>query len=100
MIIIIIITSVYYCYYFYHKFYLAEKEKATGLEGGFTKKTVWTCLYACYLCTNFLFVCLFVVKNFCFLEFINCVCKFEKNKNKNLLKKIIKNIFLRNSFRK
>ena len=35
-----------------------------------------------------LFVCLFLVKNFyVFLEFNNCVCKFCKNKNKNLLKK-------------
>ena len=24
-------------------------EKTTGWEGGFTNKTVWTCLYACYL---------------------------------------------------
>ena len=31
--------------------------------------------------------CLFVVKNFYVLEFNNCVCKFDKNKNKNLLKK-------------
>ena len=53
----------------------------------FTNKTVCTCLYACYLCTNFLFVCLFVVKNFYVLEFNNCVCKFDKNKNENLLKK-------------
>ena len=38
---------------------LEEKEKATGWEGGFTNKTVWTCLYACYLDNNF-FVCFFV----------------------------------------
>ena len=31
--------------------------------------------------------CLFVVKNFYILEFNNCVCKFDKNKNKNLFKK-------------
>ena len=24
-------------------------EKTMGWEGGFTNKTVWTCLYACYL---------------------------------------------------
>ena len=40
---------------------LEEKEKTMGWEGGFTDKTVWTCLYACYLCTKFFF-CLF-----CFL---------------------------------
>ena len=28
---------------------LEEKEKTTGWEGGFTNKTVWTCLYECYL---------------------------------------------------
>ena len=38
---------------------LGEKQKATEWHGDFTNKTVWTCLYACYLCTNFLFVCLF-----------------------------------------
>ena len=27
---------------------------------------------------------MFVVKNFDVLEFNNCVCKFDKNKNKNL----------------
>ena len=37
---------------------LEEKEKAMGWEGGFTNKTVRTCLYACYLDNNF-FVCLF-----------------------------------------
>ena len=37
-----------------------KKEKATGWEGGFTNKTVWTYLYAYYLYNNFLFVCLFV----------------------------------------
>ena len=37
---------------------LEEKEKAMGWEGGFTNKTVRTCLYACYLDNNFL-VCLF-----------------------------------------
>ena len=31
--------------------------------------------------------CLFVVKNFYVLEFNNCVCKFDKNKNENLFKK-------------
>ena len=31
--------------------------------------------------------CLFVVKNFYVLEFNNCVCKFDKNKNENLNKK-------------
>ena len=36
-----------------------------------------------------LFICFFLVENFYvyFLEFNNCVCKFDKNKNKNLLKK-------------
>ena len=59
-------------------------------------------VYSCYLCTNFfgffsffyvcLFICFFLVENFyiCFLEFNNCVCKFDKNKNKNLLKKNLK----------
>ena len=50
-----------------------EKEKATGWEGGFANKKVWTCLHACYLYNNF-FVCLFVFwlfscKYFFFLEF-------------------------------
>ena len=49
--------------------------------------TVCTCLYACYVCTNVYFrnvnFCS-VVKNFWFLEFIYCVCKFDKNKDKNL----------------
>ena len=36
-----------------------------------------------------LFICFFLVENFnvYFLEFNNCVCKFDTNKNKNLLKK-------------
>ena len=36
-----------------------------------------------------LFICFFLVENLYvyFLEFNNCVCKFDKNKNKNLLKK-------------
>ena len=32
---------------------LEEKEKSTGQEGGFTNKTVWTCLYACYLSLSY-----------------------------------------------
>ena len=48
-----------------------------------------TCLYAYYLCTNFNFwnvdFC-FVVKKLYVLELNNCVCKFDKNKNKNLNK--------------
>ena len=37
----------------------------------------------------FFFFCLFFVKNFFvfFLEFNNCVCKFDENKNENLFKK-------------
>ena len=38
---------------------IEEKVKAMEWEGGFTNKTVWTCLYACYLYNNF-FVCLFI----------------------------------------
>ena len=49
----------------------------------FTNKTVCTYLYACYLCPFFLFV----VKNFYVLGLNNCVCKFDKNKSKNLFKK-------------
>ena len=61
-----------------------KKEKATGWEGGFTNKTVWTYLYAYYLYNNFLFVCLFVFWSFsCKDSFF--VCKFDENKNKNLL---------------
>ena len=52
-------------------------------RGGFTNKTVWTCLYAYYLYNNF-FVCLFVFWS-CFLEFrkakaaidIQCSIKFS-----------------------
>ena len=47
---------------------LEEKEKTTGWERGFTNKTAWTCLYACYLCINFFFVCLFLG---CFLPKIS-----------------------------
>ena len=90
--IIIIINSVYY-YYLNHKCYLEEKEKATGWEGVFTNKTVWTCLCMfMHLCTNF-FCCCFIFlfvscKKFVFFfsEFNNCLCKFDKNKNENLLK--------------
>ena len=75
---------------------LEEKEKATGWEGCFINKTVWTCLYACCLYNNFFFVvCLFfcflvvfLVKNFVF-TISDCVCKFDENKNKHLLKEII-----------
>ena len=37
----------------------------------------------------YLFICFFLVENFYvyFLEFNNCVCKFDKNRNKYLLKK-------------
>ena len=45
---------------------LEKKEKATGWEGGFTNKKVWTCLYACYLYNN-VFVCLFVCFSVVFL---------------------------------
>ena len=41
-----------------------------------------------FLVVVVVFVCLFVVKNFYVLEFNNDVCKFYKNKNKNLLKKV------------
>ena len=43
-------------------------------------------LFFMFVC---LFICFFLVENFYvyFLEFNNCVCKFDKNKNKNLLKK-------------
>ena len=61
---------------------LEEKEKTTGWERGFTNKTAWTCLYACYLCINFFF-CLFVswlllAKNFdafleCTIVFVNSI---------------------------
>ena len=80
--IIVIINSVF-SFYFYRKCYLEEKETATGWEGGFTNKTVWTCIYASYLCTNFFFcmcVCFFFYflvvsckKNFSFSRFSNCV---------------------------
>ena len=41
---------------------------------------------------------LFVVKNFYVLEFNNYVCKFDKNKNKNLLKKKNSSEFLKSLF--
>ena len=56
---------------------------------------VFFCFVFCCCC---LFVYLFVScrKFLCFfgffLEFNNCVCKFDKNKNKNLLKKKKKNL--------
>ena len=83
-IIIIIITSAINAI-------LEEKEKAKGWEGGFPNKTVWTCLYACYLYKNF-FVCLFAVWSFSckksfFFRIYSCVCKFDENKNENWLKK-------------
>ena len=61
---------------------LEEKEKAMGCESGFTDKTLWKCLYTCYLCTKFFFVCyvfwLFLVKNFyifleCTIAFVNLI---------------------------
>ena len=71
---------------------LEGKEKATEREGGLSNKTVWTCLYACYLYNNF-FVCLFVFWSFSckmfFFRIYNCVFKFDENKSKNLLKKRI-----------
>ena len=54
---------------------LEEKEKATGWEGGFTNKTVWTCLYACYLYNNF-FVSLFFgrfLEKKIFFRIYNCL---------------------------
>ena len=70
---------------------LEKKEKRTRWEGGFTNKTVWACLYAYYLCTNFFLLACFLVvsckKFLCFFRLYNCVCKFDKTKDKNLLKK-------------
>ena len=75
MIIIIIIISII-------NDILEEKEKTTWWERGFANKTAWTCLYACYLCSNFfLFVCFLVAscqKFRCFFRVYNCVCKFDK----------------------
>ena len=34
---------------------ILEGKKATGSQGSFTNKTVWTCFYACSLCTIFFF---------------------------------------------
>ena len=69
---------------------LEKKEKRTRWEGGFTNKTVWACLYAYYLCTNFFLLACFLVvsckKFLCFFRLYNCVCKFDKTKDKNLLK--------------
>ena len=89
--IIVIINSVF-SFYFYRKCYLEEKETATGWEGGFTNKTVWTCIYASYLCANFFFcMCacfffyfwLFLVKKFLVFQDLTIVfCKFDKNENK------------------
>ena len=66
---------------------LDEKEKAMGWEGGFTNKTVWTCSYACYLCTSVLFVWFWVVsckKIYVFLEFtivfVNLIMKIKIKK--------------------
>ena len=58
IIIIIIISTI--------NVILEEKVKATEWEGGFTNKTVWTCLYAYYLYNNFfcLFISLFVFRSF------------------------------------
>ena len=80
-IIIIIIISI--------NAILEEKEKPTRWESSFTNKTVWTCLYACYLYNNFLclLVWSFSCKTFFFFRIYNCVCTFDENKNKNLFKK-------------
>ena len=50
---------------------------------------IFVLTFFCFVC----FFCLFFVKNFFvfFLEFNNCVCKFDENKNENLFKKT--NIF-------
>ena len=53
-------------------------------------------VYACYLCGNF-FLFVSRKKLLCFfLEFNSCVCKFDRNKNKNLLKKKINEDFIKN----
>ena len=88
LLFIIIIITVFIIIYIINAI-LEEKEKAIGWEVGFTNKTVWTCLYTCYLCTNF-FVCLFCFLFFfknVFFRIYNCFCKFNKNKNKSLLKR-------------
>ena len=54
---------------------------------------MWTCLYACYLCTNFFLFCFLVVsckKFISFLEFNDGVCKFGKKKTKKQQKFIKK----------
>ena len=53
---------------------LEEKEKAKWWESGFTNKTVWTCSYACHM-----------QKISVFFRIYNSVCKFDKNKNENLV---------------
>ena len=65
------------------------KRKSNG-GGGWLYLLIKQCVHVymhVIFVLNFLFVCLFVVKNFYVLEFSNCVCKFDKNKNKKLLKK-------------
>ena len=58
-------------------------------EGGFTNKTVWTCLYACYLYNNFfLFFGRFLVKKNFFFEFTIVFLNLMKMKIKLYLKKI------------
>ena len=58
---------------------LEEKEKAAGWKSGFTNKTVWTYLYACFG--------LFLAKNFWFLEFTIVFLILMKMEIKIYLKK-------------
>ena len=69
------------------------KRKSKGVGEWFyllIKQCVHVYMHVIFVLTFCLFVCFLFVsfkKFLCFLEFVNCVCKFDKNKNKNLLKK-------------
>ena len=95
LVIIIIITIIIIIISSIINVILEEKEKATGCEGGFTNKTVWTCLYACYLCPN-LFFCLFcflAVSFKTFLFLLECTIVFI-NLTKIKINVYFKNIYL------
>ena len=75
------------------------KRKSNGAGGWFflfcfvlfyllIKQCVHVYMHVIFVLTTKFFLCLFVVRNFYVLESNNGVCKFDKNKYKNLLKKV------------